>query len=76
MSYLALSALFKYLCYGSTAINCWFFQCVGGGGGRLKTSESDVCRRQILTSKDDPRSDKVNRLDVLCQVIIAYEALV
>ena len=25
-------------------------------GGRLYTSESDVCRRQILTYKDDPRT--------------------
>ena len=30
------------------------FQC----GGRLYTSESDVCRRQILTYKDDPALKK------------------
>ena len=27
-------------------------------GDRLYTSESDVCRRQILTSKDDHRAEK------------------
>ena len=26
--------------------------------GRLYTSESDVCRRQILTYKDGPRAEK------------------
>ena len=31
---------------------CLFLQC----GDRLKTSESDVDRRQILTSKVDPRA--------------------
>ena len=30
------------------------FQC----GGRLYTS--DVCRRQILTYKDDPRTERIN----------------
>ena len=49
MSYLALSASFEYLCYGSTAIrNSLLFQC----GDRLYTSESDVSRRQILTYKE------------------------
>ena len=28
-------------------------------GDRLSTSESDVCRRQILTSKVDPRTERV-----------------
>ena len=32
-----------------------FFQC----GDRLYTSESDVYRRQILTSKDGPRTERV-----------------
>ena len=27
---------------------------------RLYTSESDVCRRQILTYKDDPRTERIN----------------
>ena len=33
----------------------WFFQC----GDRLYKSESDVYRRQILTYKDGPRTEKV-----------------
>ena len=31
------------------------FQC----GNRLYTSESDVCRRQILTYKDGPRTERI-----------------
>ena len=27
-------------------------------GDRLQTSESDVCRRQILTTKDDPLTER------------------
>ena len=47
MSYLALSASFEYLCYGSMAnINIYLIQ----WGDRL----------QILTSKVDPRSEKFN----------------
>ena len=46
----ALSASFECLCYGSTAIinilNNW-------------TSESDVHRFQILTSKNGPRAERV-----------------
>ena len=30
--------------------------------GRLYTSESDVCRRQILTYKDGPRTKKMKYL--------------
>ena len=33
-----------------------FFQC----GDRVYTSESDVCRRQILTYKDGPRTERFN----------------
>ena len=33
----------------------YFFQC----GDRLHTSESDVYRRQILTYKDGPRTERV-----------------
>ena len=29
---------------------------------RLYTSESDVCRRQILTYKDSPRAERINPL--------------
>ena len=28
-------------------------------GDRLYTSESDVCGRQILTYKDDPRAERI-----------------
>ena len=34
------------------------FQC----GDRIWKSESDVCRRQILTSKDGPRIERVKQL--------------
>ena len=53
---LALSALFEYPCYGSTAIiNIWLLQY----RDRLWMSESDVCRRQILTSKFGSRAERV-----------------
>ena len=29
-------------------------------GDRLYSTESDVCRRQIVTYKDDPRTERVN----------------
>ena len=29
-------------------------------GDRLYTSESDVCRRQILAYKDGPRTERIN----------------
>ena len=48
-----VSASFEYLCYGSTAIiNILLLQ----HGDRLYTSDSGVFRRQILTSKVDPRA--------------------
>ena len=56
MSHLALSALFEYLCYGSTPIANIFFQC----WDRLYMIESDVYRRQILTYKDGPRAKRVD----------------
>ena len=46
MSQLPLSGSFEYL------------QC----GDRLYTSESDVCRRQILTHKDSPRTARVKTI--------------
>ena len=56
---LALSASFKYLCYGSTAIvNILFLS----GWGRLYTSESNVYRRQILTYKGGPLAERVKIL--------------
>ena len=48
MSYLALSASFEYLCYGSTAIINVLIRSVHG--------------RQILTTKVDPRAVRVNML--------------
>ena len=57
MSQLALFASSLHLCYGSTAIiNILLFQC----GDRLYTSELDVCRRQILTFKVGPRTERVD----------------
>ena len=53
MSQLALPDSFEYLCYGSTAIrNILLFQY----GDRLKSSQSDVYGRQILTTKVDPHA--------------------
>ena len=60
MSPLALSASFEYLCYWSTAINIFLF--LVRVGHRIYTSESDVYRRLILTSKDGPRGERVNIL--------------
>ena len=34
-------------------------------GGRLWTSESDVCRRQILTSKVGPRAERVRLINII-----------
>ena len=34
-------------------------------GNRLQTSESDVCRRQILTSKDGPRAERIKNIIVV-----------
>ena len=48
-----------------------FFQC----GDRLYTSESDVCRRQILTSKNGPHAGKVTAVwagSVVCHRRCAY----
>ena len=52
-----INDLVRYLCYGSTAILGILFFSVRD---RLFTSESDVCRRQILTYKDSPRDERVN----------------
>ena len=54
---MAVPALFEYLCYGSKAIINSFFSSVRE---RLYTSESDVCRRQILTYEDAPRAERVS----------------
>ena len=55
----SLFASFEYFCYGSMSIiNILPFQ----GGDRLWTPESDVYRRQILTSKVGHRTERVNKL--------------
>ena len=57
MSSLALSDSFEYLCYGSTAIiNLLILSVLGP-----HLSESDVCRRQILTYNYIPRTERVKR---------------
>ena len=56
MSYLALSVSFDYLCYGSTVIV--IFLASFSAGVDFRSSESDVYRRQILTSKVEPRTEK------------------
>ena len=82
MPSLALSDSFEYLCYGSTTIRNIFILTARGSTLdvrilRLQTSdsddkrrlksESDVYRRQILTTKVDPRAVRVNVLTVdLC----------
>ena len=59
MAQLALSESFKYICYGSAAIrNMLIFS----ARDRLYTSGSDVYRRQILTYKDGPRTERVKPL--------------
>ena len=52
MSWLALSDSFEYLCYGSTTII---------NISTLIVQESDVYKRQILTTKVDPRTVRVER---------------
>ena len=61
MSSRAFFDSFEYLCYGANAIINMFTLTVrgGGGGGGLQSSESDVYRRQILTTKVDPRAVRV-----------------
>ena len=60
MSYLDLCDSFEYLCYGSNAIINIFTLTARG-----LTLESDVYRRQILTTKVDPRTVKVNPLSTI-----------
>ena len=56
MSYLTLSASFKYLCYRSTVnINVCLFQC----GDRLKMSESDVKDVRFWRLKSGLRAERV-----------------
>ena len=60
---LALCASFEYLCHGSTAIIIILILCSAGIVFRRQnlTSvdvRSDVCERQILTSKDDPLAER------------------
>ena len=55
MSWLALTASFEYLCYGSTTIIIVTLTVQES----TLDSESDVYRRQILTSKVDPPTVRV-----------------
>ena len=57
MSLLALYGSFEYLRYWSKAIINILIISVRGSSC---TSESDVCRRQILTDKDGPHAGRVN----------------
>ena len=58
MSYSALSDSFEYLCYVSTAIiNIFLFL---QRRDRHQSSESDVDRRQILTTEVGPCAVRVN----------------
>ena len=65
MSYSALSDSCEYLWYRSTRLRpleiCLLLQC----GERLKTSESDVYRRQILTTKVAPRAVRVKTSSII-----------
>ena len=56
---------FIWICYGATAnLNSLLFQC----GDRPQTLQSDVYRRQILTSKDDPRAVIVVLVDYISRL--------
>ena len=67
-----MSASFEYLCYGFTAIiNILFFQC----GDRFQKSESDVYRRQILTSESDPRTKRVKIPPTFSQTDMSHSRL-
>ena len=62
MSSSALSDSFEYLCYGSTAIINSFTLTVRGSIFTLtvRGSTLDVYGRQIMTSKVEPRTARVN----------------
>ena len=64
MFYLALSASFDYLYYGSMTLRIFLVHLVGDrfytSESDVYTSESDVYRRQILTYKDGLRAERVN----------------
>ena len=64
---LDLSASSKYY-YGSTAIKVILIL-----SNRLQTSESDVYRCQIMTSKDSPRAERVNPILIYCELWIALQ---
>ena len=59
MSQLALSDSFEYICYGSTAIINIFTV-------RGSATESDVCRRQVLTYKEVPALKGLNSEVTTC----------
>ena len=43
-------------------------------GDRLYTSESDVCRRQILTYKDGPRTERIEKFLIAVDPYHRYES--
>ena len=75
MSYLALSDLFKYPWYGSTAIINYVYSY----SARIDFSRQnlhDVYRRQILTTKVDPRAVRVKDITSkalqMCKCFVKY----
>ena len=71
MSYLAFSTSFEYLCYGSTVIRNILLLLARD---RLYTSEADVYRRQILTSKVGPRTERVTTQDANPRAMQRFDA--
>ena len=66
MSQLAFSTSFETYVMGLRPLEIFqFFHC------GLYTPESDVCRRQFLTYKDDPRTERVKILFFLFQPHLA-----
>ena len=59
MSYFALSVTFEYICNEYTDIINIFTLSVQG---TIQTSESDVDRRQVLSSKVNPRAVSVKHV--------------
>ena len=61
MSLLALSASFQYLCYGVTALRNIFtlYSEVIDFSRQNRQNQSDVYRRQILTTKVNPCAVRV-----------------
>ena len=67
MFYVPLSASFEYVCYES--IRPLEIILILQSGDRFQTSESDVYRRQIMTSEVDPRAVRVS---FICDIVNAH----